>query len=378
MKSGKRNVPFFSYPAIFAQHESDYMEILRDVLGRGAFIMQKDLEAFQNRLADYLGIKHAIGTADGTMAMVTALLAVGVGKGDEVILPSHTFVATAAAVHHVGAKPVLADCGPDHLIDPASVAALITPKTRVLMPVQLNGRTADMDKLVAIAKVHNLQIVEDACQALGSKYKGKFAGTFGKVGAFSFYPSKTLGCFGDGGALVTNNDDVAERVRLLRDHGRNDEGKVECFGFNARLDNVHAAILDYKLKRYREVVERRRAIARLYKERLGIMEQLVLPPGPDDDPDHFDVYQNYEIEAENRDGLKEHLAENGVGTLIQWGGKAVHQFSKLGFIQELPFTERLFERMLMLPMNMSVTDEDVEYVCKCIRDFYAHDVIRSH
>ena len=370
MNVGNRNVPFFNYPAIFAQHESDYMEILRDVLGRGAFIMQKDLEAFQGRLGDYLGIRHAIGTADGTMALLTALLAVGVGKGDEVILPSHTFVATAAAVHHVGAKPVLADCGPDHLIDPESVTALITSKTRVLMPVQLNGRTADMNKLMAIAEAHKLQIVEDACQALGSKYKGKFAGTFGTAGAFSFYPSKTLGCFGDGGALVTNNDGVAERVKLLRDHGRNNAGEVECFGFNARLDNVHAAILDYKLKGYREVVERRRAIARIYKERLGEIEQLALPPGPDDDPDHFDVYQNYEIEAENRDGLKVFLAEKGVGTLIQWGGKAVHEFRKLGFTQSLPFTERLFERMLMLPMNMSLTDDDVGFVCDTIKRFY--------
>jgi dTDP-4-amino-4,6-dideoxygalactose transaminase len=287
-----------------------------------------------------------------------------------VILPSHTFVATAAAVHHAGAKPVLADCGPDHLIDPDSVEALINPRTRALMPVQLNGRTADMGRLTAIAKNHGLKIIEDACQALGSRYKDKAAGTFGAAGAFSFYPSKTLGCFGDGGALITDDDAVAERVRLLRDHGRNHDGEVECFGFNARLDNVQAAILNYRLKSYKEIVDRRRAVARMYREELMNLKQLTLPPGPDDDPDHFDVYQNYEIEAENRDRLKAFLAEHGVGTLVQWGGKAIHQFRALGFSENLPFTERLFERMLMLPMNMSLTDEDVSYACEVIKEFY--------
>jgi dTDP-4-amino-4,6-dideoxygalactose transaminase len=366
----KRKVPFFNYPAVFAQHEAHYMDILKDVLARGAYIMQKDLEEFENHLSRYLGVKHAIGTADGTMALMLGLLAVGVEKGDEVILPSHTFVATAAAVHHVGAKPVLADCGPDHLIDPDSVEALITPKTRALMPVQLNGRTADMGKLLSIAENHELQIVEDACQALGSRYKEKAAGTFGATGAFSFYPSKTLGCFGDGGAVVTNDDAIAERVRLLRDHGRDHDGEVVCFGFNARLDNVQAAILDYRLKGYQEIVKRRRDIARMYRERLKNLKQLNLAPGPDGDSDHFDVYQNYEIEAENRDRLKAYLAEQGVGTIIQWGGKAIHQFRALGFGVNLPFTERLFERMLMLPMNMSLTDEDVRYVCEAIKEFY--------
>lgn len=370
MTATERKIPFFNYPAIFSLHEAEYMEVLRDVLARGAYIMQRDLEDFERNLAGYLGVKHAIGMADGTMALMLGLLAVGVGKGDEVILPSHTFVATAAAVHHVGAKPVLADCGADHLIDPDSVKTLITPKTRAFIPVQLNGRTADMGRLLSLAESHGLQIVEDACQALGSRYKGKAAGTFGAAGAFSFYPSKTLGCFGDGGALVTNDDGVAEKVRLLRDHGRNRAGEVVCFGFNARLDNVQAAILDYRLKGYLEVVERRRAIARLYRQKLEKMDQLTLPPGPDDDPDNFDVYQNYEIEAENRDELKSYLAERGVGTVIQWGGKAVHQFRALGFGMSLRFTEQLFERMLMLPLNMSLSDEDVRYVCEVIKNFY--------
>lgn len=371
MKTGKMTVPFFDYPGLFARQENEFMALLKDVLGRGAYIMQKDLDQFEQRLRSYLGVKHAIGTADGTMALLTALLAAGVGKGDEVILPSHTFVATAAAVHHAGATPVLADCGDDHLIDPDAVEPLITQKTRVLMPVQLNGRTANMDRLVEIANNHGLKIIEDACQALGSTFKGRFAGTFGSAGAFSFYPSKTLGCFGDGGALVTNDDAIARKVRLVRDHGRNEAGEVECFGFNARLDNIQAAILDHKLKGYQAIVDRRRAIAGMYRESLEDLDALLLPPGPDNDPDHFDVYQNYEIEAERRDGLRAYLAEKGVGTLIQWGGKAIHQFKGLGLgDRRLPRTELLFQRALMLPMHQNLDDAQVEYVCDCIRAFY--------
>ena len=202
------------------------------------------------------------------------------------------------------------------------------------MPTQLNGRTADMDAIQAIADKHGLLIFEDAAQALGSKFKGKRAGTFGVASCISFYPAKVLGCLGDGGAVLTSDEEVYRKLLLLRDHGRAEDGDVVLWGFNSRLDNIHAAILDFQLKDYARVVERRRAIASLYQERLGYLEQLVLPPAPDSDPDHFDIYQNYEIEADRRNELKVYLAENGVETLIQWGGKAVHQFRKLGFRQK--------------------------------------------
>jgi len=371
MESFNRNIPFFDYSATFSCNETDYLHILKDVLTRGAYIMQKDLQNFENNLANYVGVKHAIGTADGTMALMMSLLAIGIGKGSEVILPSHTFVATAAAVHHVGAKPVLADIWSDHLIDPDSVESLITSKTRAIIPVQLNGRTADMDRLISITDKYNILIIEDACQGLGALYKGKAAGSFGLAGAFSFYPSKTLGCFGDGGALVTDDDSVAEQVRLLRDHGRDRLGNVRCFGFNARLDNIQAAILNYKLKNYQEVVERRRAIARLYKERLGYVEQLNLPPGPDNDSDHFDVYQNYEIEAEDRDNLRDYLEKHGVGTLIQWGGKAIHQFRSLNLGEiHLPKTDNLFKKAMMLPIYPNLANSELDYICETIRNFY--------
>jgi dTDP-4-amino-4,6-dideoxygalactose transaminase len=239
------------------------------------------------------------------------------------------------------------------------------------MPVQLNGRTADMDALQRIADAHGLKIVEDSCQALGSKFGNRFAGTFGVAGTFSFYPSKTLGGFGDGGAFVTNDDEVAEFATLLRDHGRNaTTGDVEAFGYNARLDNLQAAVLKFKLQRYAEEIRRRRAIASMYDEMLRDIEDLLLPPPPGADPKHFDIFQNYEIESGRRDALRAHLDQNGVKTIVQWGGKTIHQFPELRFEGEFPNTERMTERFMLLPMNTSLADDDVRYIGTQIRRFY--------
>jgi dTDP-4-amino-4,6-dideoxygalactose transaminase len=316
-------------------------------------------------------VKHAIGVADGTNALMLALLALDVGPGDEVIVPAHTYIASAAAIHFVGAQPVLCECGPDHLIDVSSARSKITSRTKGIMPVQLNGRTSDMDKVLQLASEHGLRVVEDAAQALGSKFLGRYAGTFGAAGTFSFYPAKVLGCFGDGGGLVTNDDKVAERVALLRDHGRNAEGEVVAWGTNSRLDNLQAAILNFKLKSFLSDLERRRALARIYDAGLRDVAQLVLPPAPDADSRHHDVFQNYEIEAENRDELKAYLESQGVRTIVQFGGKAVHQFSGLGFSGvTLPVTERLYTRLLLLPMNVTLSDDDASYIVERIRAFY--------
>jgi dTDP-4-amino-4,6-dideoxygalactose transaminase len=366
-----RTVPFFNYQKAFTADEAQYVAIFRDVLRRGAFIMQRDLEEFEARLASYLGVRHAFGMANCTDALIIALRASGIGPGDEVIFPSHTMVASPSSAFFVGATPVAVDCGPDHLIDAASIEKAVTKKTKAIMPVQLNGRTADMDAITAVAKQHGLIVVEDSAQGLGSKFKGKFAGTFGVAGTFSFYPAKILGCFGDGGALVTDDDEVARLTRLYRDHGRNVQtGEVEQWGLNSRLDNLQAAILDFQFKDYHKIIDRRRAIASLYQQELGGVKQLTLPPAPGSDPDHYDTYQNYEIEADRRDELKAFLKDRGIGTLIQWGGKAVHQFRALGFKVSLPNTERMFQRCLMIPMNLTVSDDDARYVAAVIREFY--------
>ncbi len=364
------SIPFFNYRGAFAAREDEFIDIIRDVMRRGAFIQQRDLAEFEDALARYLGVAHAFGVANATDGLVMSLRAAGIRPGDEVIFPSHTMVATAAAVAHVGGIPVAVDIGLDHLIDPASIQAAVTDKTRAILPVQLNGRTCDMDAIEEIALQHDLLIIEDAAQALGSRFKGRYAGTFGIAAAISFYPAKILGCFGDGGAVVTNDADVARKIALLRDHGRNEDGDVEMWGFNSRLDNMQAAILHAQFRDYDQIVTRRRSIARLYESLLSDVTEIGLPPGPDADKDHFDVFQNYEIEASRRDELRKYLADKGIGTIIQWGGTPVHAFAKLGFNVSLPVTERFFERCLMLPLNMMVTDDEVTCIATAVRKFY--------
>lgn len=368
----QRSVSFFDYPFIYESQETDVTRIFRDIGRRGAFILQPDLAEFERNLADLLNVRHAAGVGNATDGLCFALRAAGVRERDEVILSSHTMVATAAAVHFAGAVPIPVECGADHLIDPIAVEAAVTSRTRAIMPTQLNGRTCDMDALQSIADRRGLLVIEDAAQALGSKFKGQCAGTFGIASAISFYPAKVLGCFGDGGAAITNDDGVYERLSQLRDHGRNSQGEIVSWGLNSRLDNLQAAILDFQLKKYDQVMARRRYLASLYTERLKNVATLVLPPAPDSDTDHFDIYQNYEIEAETRDELKQYLKDRGIGTLIQWGGQAIHHLKTLGFTQHLPYTDRLFTRLLMLPMNMSLSDDDVHYVCDNIREFYGY------
>lgn len=363
-------IPFFDYPSLFADEETQLVDLFRDVGRRGAFIMQQDLAVFESELAAYLGVRHALGVANATDGLLIALRAAGIGAGAEVIFSSHTMVATAAAIHFAGATPVPVECGRDHLIDAAAVEAAITDRTRAIIPTQLNGRTADMDALGTLAHRHGLSVIEDAAQALGSRFKGRPAATFGAAAAISFFPAKLLGCLGDGGAVITDSPEVYDRMVELHDHGRRSDGEIVTWGLNSRLDNLQAAILSFRLARFGGVIERRRALARIYRERLGDLEELSLPPGPDDDPDHFDVYQNYEIEASRRDRLRDFLKARGIGTAVPWGGKAVHQWERLGFERRLPLTVQLFERLLLLPMNLSLSNSAVHQVCDAIQSFY--------
>lgn len=363
-------IPFFPYADLFKRDEAALTEIMMGVCRRGAYIQQQECLEFEANLAKFMGVKHAFGVANGTDAIIIGLKAAGIGPGDEVIVPSHTYIATAASVHLVGATPILAECGADHMLDAKDVAQRITSRTKAIMPVQINGRTCDMDSLQVVAEKYGVMIVEDAAQGLGSKFNGQCAGTFGKFGTISFYPAKLLGCFGDGGAIVTNDDQIASRIALLKDHGRDANGRVVAWGYNSRLDNIQAAVLDYKLKTYSYEIDRRRFVASRYQEGLGDLSELILPPAPEADPRHFDVYQNYELEANERDELRMHLDEHGVKTIIQWAGTPVHQFKELGFNVNLPKTDAFFKRCMMLPMNSVVTDEEVDYIVKIIRIFY--------
>tara|TARA_B110000008_G_C16977082_1_gene566320 strand:- start:4801 stop:5913 length:1113 start_codon:yes stop_codon:yes gene_type:complete len=366
----KYNIPFFNYKSLYAENKKELLDIFDDVSGRGAFIMQSDLSEFESNLCLFTGAKYSLGVANATDALELLLIAGGITLNNEVIICSHTMIATASAIKSVGAIPIPIEAGIDHLMDVNLIENAITENTKAIMPTQLNGRVCNMDVISEIAKKYELKIIEDSAQALGASYKNKAAGTFGLGGCISFYPAKVLGCFGDGGAILTNNEEIYNTVKLLRDHGRADDGNISIWGFNSRLDNLQAAILNFFLKKFDFIIERRRSIANQYNERLKILNSLVLPPPPLDDSNHFDIFQNYEIEVDNRDDFREYLSSNGIGTLIQWGGNAVHEFKDLGFEQSLPFTEAMMRRSIMLPLNMSLTDEELDYICNTIERYF--------
>jgi dTDP-4-amino-4,6-dideoxygalactose transaminase len=369
----KKMVPFFNYNYILGQYKEELTNLIIDISTKGAFIMQEEVKQFEKNLSIFLNAKYALGVGNCTDGLLLAIKAAGIGPGDEVIFSSHTFVATASAIYHSGAKPIPVECGSDHLIDLNAIESAITSRTKAIIPTQLNGQVCDMDALLKICDKYKLILIEDAAQSLGAKYKGKSAGTFGIASAYSFYPAKVVGCFGDGGAVVTNDDHIYNQVFLTRDHGRAKIGEVVTWGMNSRLDNLQAAILDFKLSKYNLDILRRREIASLYEIGLKEIKELVLPPAPNFNPDKYEIYQNYEIEvavASDRENLRKNLTNNGIGTILQWGGKAVHEFEGLGLKYSLPFTEDLMRRCFLIPMNTSLSNDDVNYIIESIRKYF--------
>lgn len=367
-------VPFVNYSLQYKSLEKEIDSAIKSVLNRGDLILRQDLEEFERNLAGFLGVKYAVGVNSGTDALIFALKASGISSGDEVITVSHTFVASIAAIVHCGAKPVLIEVGEDYLMDTNQIEKAITPKTKAILPVHLNGRMCDMERIMAIAKNHNLLVIEDAAQALGAEFKGKKAGSLGLAGCFSFYPAKLLGAFGDAGAVSTDDENLAEKIRLLRNHGqkKNAEGEIEVllYGTTSRLDNLQAAILNVKFKHLADWIKRRREIAEIYQKGLSSVNGIKLPPAPDSDSLHFDIFQNYVVRAQKRDELFNFLKEKGVETLIK-DPIAVHRHPNLQLSHfQLGFTEKLAEEVISLPLYPELTDDQVEYVIDSVKDFY--------
>jgi dTDP-4-amino-4,6-dideoxygalactose transaminase len=368
-------VPFFDWRALYAEREEAFGRILADTARSGGFILQGAVDEFEAKLEAYLGVRHAIGLSNGTDAMLLGLRASGLEPGAEVILPAHCFIAAAQAIHFAGGRPVPVECSDeDWLISPEAVEAAITPATRAIMVVHVNGRVCAMDEILEIAAGHGLQVYEDAAQALGARLDGRCAGRFGAWGAFSFYPSKTLGGFGDAGALVTDDDALAGRVRAMRNHGAGPDKVIpaDCaeWGTNARIDNLQAAVLAYKLGWYDETIARRRHIAGVYDSAFRDLAGFERPPGPDHGDRRFDIFQNYEVCTDRRDELRAYLQRRGIGTIAQWGGVALHQFRKLGFNQDLPRADRFAARSLLLPMNHLLSDRQAGRVVDAVRAFF--------
>jgi dTDP-4-amino-4,6-dideoxygalactose transaminase len=370
------SVPFFDWRALYAERAEAYSRIISDTAGMGGFILQGAVDDFEVGLEAYLGVRNAVGLSNGTDAMLLGLRASGLKPGAEVILPAHCFIAAAQAIHFAGGRPVPVECSADDgLIAPKAVERAITPATAAILVAHINGRVCAMDAILDIAQRHGLMVLEDAAQALGARLSGRPAGRFGLWGALSFYPSKTLGCFGDAGALITDDDDLARRVRAMRNHGAGPDKAIPAgcaeWGTNARIDNLQAAILAYKLGWYDDTIARRREIAARYETAFRPLEQLELPPAPGAHPDRFDIFQNYEVRCDRRDELKAHLLARGVGTIVQWGGTPLHRFRGLGFDQHLPEADRFAARSLLLPMNHLLSDAQVATVIDAVRAFFA-------
>lgn len=363
-------VRFVDMPKHYQNMRNEVLQILDDVLSRGDVILRDDVKRFEDNIANFVGTKYAIGLNSGFDALHLSVKVAGIGAGDEVITVAHTFVATVAAIVHCGGTPILVDVGEDFNIDMDKLEQAITPKTKAVIPVHLNGRLCDMERLMAIAQKTNLTVIEDAAQALGAKLDGRRAGSFGLTGCFSLYPFKMLGAFGDGGIVTTSNAEMAEKLAFLRDHGQDRAtGDIRCYGFNCRLDNLQAAILEVKRKYLPKWIERRREVAEIYGKDLSDIPYLKLPHFPDNR--YFDVYQNYVIRAEKRDELVSHLKKNGIEVLISWP-KPMHYHHALKLKHfVLPETERICKEVVSLPMNAEITNEQLEYVIDCLKRFYS-------
>lgn len=343
--------------------------VYQEVMAQGDLIMRKQLARFEENLAAFVGTKYAVGLNSGYDALHISMIAAGIRPGDEVVVPAHTFLATASAVVNAGGMPVLVDVGKDYNIDVTKIEEKITIRTKAIIPVHLNGRPADMGKIMALAQKYHLTVVEDACQSLGATFRGKRVGSFGLTGCWSFYPFKILGGYGDGGAVTTNDPKVARRASLLRYNGEDREtGEYYYHGFTCLLDNLQAAFLDVKLKHLPLWIERRRAIADRYQAGLSNTPGLILPHFTDSRME--EVFQNYVIRTPRRDALYDHLKAEGVETLIHWR-KPYYAHEALGMDgQHFPETELISREVISLPMNVEISDQEVDYVIRSIKSFF--------
>ena len=366
-------VPFVDLSAQYESIKSEVLPKVTDIISRGDFILGEDLKSFESEFASYTGVKYGIGVASGTDALYLALLACGIGKGDEVITSANTFIATVIAITQSGAKPVLADVDKKtYNIDPGQIAKLITKNTKAIIPVHLCGQPAAMEKVKEIADKHKLIVIEDSAQAHGAYFDNKKkVGSYGDLACFSFYPAKNLGAYGDGGIVVTNNPDLAEKVRLIRNYGQKIKNQHSTFGFNSRLDNLHAAILRIKLKYLDKWNNQRRNNGKIYQELFGNNPPVTLP-NPEKN-DH--IYHLYVVLANERDSLADFLKSRGVASGMHYPIPIHLQecYKSLGYKKgDFPVTENYASSTLSLPMYPELTREQIKWAVDSVKEFYTN------
>jgi perosamine synthetase len=345
--------------------DDQIQKVVLNVLNSGRYINGQNIKSFEEEFADLCGTKYAVGVSSGTSAILLSLMALGIGEEDEVIVPSHTFIATASPARFLGATLVYADIDPEiYTIDPAEVKRKITPRTKVIIPVHLYGHSCDMDPINELAKAHNLYVIEDACQAHSATYKGKKTGSLGDIACFSFFPSKNMTVLGDGGMITTNDGELARKVGMLRNHGREQKYVHDILGLNCRLSEVHAAIGREQLKHLTDWTEKRRAIAARYN--VLLRDSGVIAPVEREWAKH--VYYMYVIRVKQRDKLASYLKDKGIETGIHYP-VPVHRQPCLMSDVRLPITEQYVDEILSLPMHPQLSDEEVEYVASEVRNF---------
>jgi dTDP-4-amino-4,6-dideoxygalactose transaminase len=363
-------VPFLDVAAGYRELKLEIDEAISRTLGTGYFILGEELRSFEDEFAEYLGVRHCIGVGNGLEALRLSLLSAGIGPGDEVIVPSNTYIATWLAVSQVGAQPVPVEPRLDTFnLDPALVEAAVTDKTAALLPVHLYGQPADMPVLLDIAARHGLFVLEDAAQAHGARCAGTRVGATGNAAAWSFYPSKNLGCFGDGGAVTTDDDEIADRVRVLRNYGSRRKYENETIGYNSRLDDLQAAVLRVKLRYLDTWNQRRSTIAQRFLKDLSDLE-LVLPSVPDyAEP----VWHLFVVRSGNRDQFQKDLDGRGVATQIHYPIPPHMQlaYSMLGYAEgAFPISELIHSEVLSLPMGPHLDEPQIRQVVSAVREAF--------
>lgn len=357
----------------YQQIKSEIADAIETVLPSGKYTLGPNLEKFERQFADFCGVKHCIGISNGTEALHIALAAMDVGHGDEVITQANTYVATAFAINYCSAKPVFVDIESQYSnMDASLIEAKITERTRAIIPVHMYGHPVDMDPIMELAEKYNLQVLEDASHAHGAAYRGRRTGSLGHAAAFSFYPSKLLGAYGDAGAIVTDDDDLNQRIRVLRYMGQEVKHTHQVIGFQQRLDPVQAAILGVKLGHLEDWIGKRRAIAARYNQLLADLPLRL--PNEADWGRH--VYYMYTIHCNERDELRDYLEEQGIGTQKIYATPVPMQpsYQYLEYVAEdIPVSVELAEQLLCLPVFPELTDQEVEAVSAAIHKFYAEE-----